>query len=120
MQAYYLHSVLHDWDDASCLRILQNIVTAMQPSYSKLLINEYIVPDKGATSSITSMNWLMMALGAVRERTEKEWRVSVYSNTSLAFLVIDQYQVLAVETETCPNLPLSKLLHSVVLISACV
>ena len=46
----------------------------MQPGYSKLLINEYVVPDVGATWSITSMDWLMMALGAVKERTEKQWR----------------------------------------------
>lgn len=46
----------------------------MQPGYSKLLINELVVPDFGATSSITSMDWLMMALGAVKERTEKQWR----------------------------------------------
>lgn len=46
----------------------------MRPGYSKLLINENVVPNFGATWSITSMDWLMMALGAVRERTEKEWR----------------------------------------------
>ena len=73
-RAYYLHSVLHDWDDASCLKILRNIVPAMRPGYSKLLINEYVVPDVGAAWSITSMDWLMMALGAVKERTEKQWK----------------------------------------------
>ena len=46
----------------------------MQPGYSKLLINEFVAPDVGATWSITSMDWLMMALGAVKERTEKQWR----------------------------------------------
>ncbi len=46
----------------------------MQPGYSKLLINENVVPDVGAAWSITSMDWLMMALGAVRERTETQWR----------------------------------------------
>lgn len=73
-RAYYFHSVLHDWNDASSLKILQNIVPAMQPGFSKLLINENVVPDVGATWSITSMDWLTMALGAVRERTEKQWR----------------------------------------------
>lgn len=72
--AYHLHSVLHDWDDASCLRIVRNIVQAMQPGFSKLLINENVVPDVGAAWSITSMDWLMMALGAVRERTERQWK----------------------------------------------
>lgn len=46
----------------------------MQIGYSKLLINENVVPNVGAKSSITSMDWLMMALGAVKERTEKQWR----------------------------------------------
>ena len=46
----------------------------MQSGYSKLLINEFVVPDLGATSSVTSMDWVMMALTAVRERTETEWR----------------------------------------------
>ena len=46
----------------------------MKPGFSKLLINEYVVPDFGAPWSITSMDWLMMALGAVKERTEKQWR----------------------------------------------
>lgn len=73
-KAYYLHSVLHDWDDASCLQILHNIVPAMTPGHSKLLINENVVPDFGAAWPITSMDWLMMALGAVKERTERQWR----------------------------------------------
>lgn len=46
----------------------------MTPGYSKLLINEYVVPDFGASRPMTSMDWLMMALGAVKERTEKQWR----------------------------------------------
>ena len=46
----------------------------MEPGYSKLLINENVVPDAGAAWSITSMDWLMMALGAVRERTERQWK----------------------------------------------
>ena len=46
----------------------------MKPGFSKLLVNEYVVPDVGAASSVTSMDWLMMALGAVKERTEKQWR----------------------------------------------
>ncbi|KAG8532439.1 uncharacterized protein KY384_002316 [Bacidia gigantensis] len=73
-RAYYLHSVLHDWDDASCLKILKNLVPALKPGFSKILINEYVVPDQGAASSITSMDWLMLALGAVKERTEAQWR----------------------------------------------
>ena len=73
-RAYYLHSVLHDWDDASSGRILTHLANAMERGYSKLLINDFVVPDKGAAWSVTSMDWLMLALGAVRERTESDWR----------------------------------------------
>ena len=51
----------------------------MKLGYSKLLINEYVIPDKGATWSITSMDWLMLALGAVRERTELDWQLLLKS-----------------------------------------
>ena len=73
-RAYYLHSVLHDWDDEACRKILNQIVSAMKRGYSRLLINELIVADEMAPWGATSMDWLMMALGAVRERTEKDWR----------------------------------------------
>lgn len=76
-RAYHMHSVLHDWDDASCLAILQNIISAMEKGYSKILINELVVPDQGASWSVTSMDWLMLALGAVKERTEKDWRIMI-------------------------------------------
>ena len=46
----------------------------MRSGYSKLLINEFVVPDLGANWSVTSMDWVMMAVAAVKERTEKEWR----------------------------------------------
>ena len=65
--------MLHDWDDTSSIDILKNIATAMEKDYSKLLINELVVPDRGASWSITSMDWLMLALGAVKERTEQDW-----------------------------------------------
>ncbi|KAL8848565.1 MAG: hypothetical protein Q9221_006398 [Calogaya cf. arnoldii] len=72
-RAYYLHSVLHDWDNASCIAILKNLVSAMENGYSKILINELVVPDCGASWSVTSMDWLMLALGAIKERTEEDW-----------------------------------------------
>ena len=69
-----MHSVLHDWSDADCLRILKNTAVAMEPGYSKLLINENVVADIHANWQITSLDWEMMALAASAERTETEWR----------------------------------------------
>ena len=72
-KAYYLHSVLHDWSDEDSVKILRHIVPAMKRGYSKLLLNEIAVPEQGASWSVTSMDWLMMALGGMRERTMREW-----------------------------------------------
>ena len=69
-----MHSVLHDSPDADCEHILQRIVAAMEKGYSKLLINENVVPDVGASWQITSLDWFMMGLAASRERTEAQWR----------------------------------------------
>ncbi len=52
---------------------MQQIAKAMEKSYFKLLINENIVPDRGADWKITSLDWFMMALVASAERTETEW-----------------------------------------------
>ena len=73
-RAYYLHSVLHDWDDKDCQRILSQIVEVMKPGYSKLLINEVVLPDTGASWEATSLDLVMLTLGNSKERTESDWR----------------------------------------------
>ena len=73
-RVYFMHSVLHDWPDADCRRILQHIAAAMKVGYSKLLINENVIPDMGASWQVTSLDWIMMGLAASRERTEAQWR----------------------------------------------
>ncbi|KAH8691903.1 putative hydroxyindole O-methyltransferase [Talaromyces proteolyticus] len=73
-RAYYLHSVLHDWPDNECIRILSCIAGSMEPGYSKLLINENIVPDQGADWQITGLDLMLMTLVSARERREGEWR----------------------------------------------
>ncbi|PSK34145.1 hypothetical protein B9Z65_8471 [Elsinoe australis] len=72
-KAFYLHSVLHDWDDESCISILQNLIPAMSKG-SKVLINDLLVPDQDPNWSVTTMDLAMMALGSVKERTESEWK----------------------------------------------
>ena len=42
---YFKHSVLHDWPNDDCRRILNHAVEVMQKGYSRLLINENVVPD---------------------------------------------------------------------------
>lgn len=73
-RAYYLHSVLHDWGDDDCVKILEALKPALTRGYSTVLINELVVPSQNAQWPVTSMDHLMLVLGAMRERTEVEWR----------------------------------------------
>ncbi|KAI9839332.1 MAG: hypothetical protein M1837_002217 [Sclerophora amabilis] len=78
-RAYYLHSVLHDWNDDDARKILQQLVPAMEKGYSKVLVNENVIPDQGASWEMTSLDFFMMALAASRERTEAQWRELLHS-----------------------------------------
>ncbi|EUC34431.1 hypothetical protein COCCADRAFT_35891 [Bipolaris zeicola 26-R-13] len=73
-RAYYLHSVLHDWPDDVCKIILDQVTGAMKQGYSKLLINEIIIPDQGADSEATGLDMMMMTLFSSKERTMEEWK----------------------------------------------
>ncbi|KAI1214680.1 S-adenosyl-L-methionine-dependent methyltransferase [Annulohypoxylon truncatum] len=73
-RAYYMHSVLHDWPDVEALKILARVKEAMKPGYSKVLINENVIPPRNATWEATGLDILMMTLLASRERTEQDWR----------------------------------------------
>ena len=46
----------------------------MRKGYSKLLINEIALPDKGANWLMTGLDWELMTFLSGRERTEAEWR----------------------------------------------
>ncbi|KAI4149720.1 MAG: hypothetical protein LQ340_004477, partial [Diploschistes diacapsis] len=72
-RAYLLHSVLHDWQDEAAVRILSNLREAMQPGYSKVLVYEHVIPEKGASWKSTSLDLTMMGT-ASKERTEAQWR----------------------------------------------
>jgi hypothetical protein len=72
-RAYYFHSVLHGWPDVKCLEILKNVTAAMKPGYSKLLINEIVIPNVGADRMNTSLDIVMMSVVAAEERTHGNW-----------------------------------------------
>lgn len=78
-KAYYLKMVLHDWPDAQCREILNNLKPALTPGYSKILINELMVLDQGADSFSTSVDMLMMIFHSSWERQEKQWRELIES-----------------------------------------
>lgn len=60
-RAYYIHACLHDWPDVQRRVILGHIRDAMRPDYSKLLINEVVLPDTGGAHwEFTGLDLLMI------------------------------------------------------------
>ncbi|KAF2865104.1 O-methyltransferase-domain-containing protein [Massariosphaeria phaeospora] len=73
-RVYFLHFILHDWSDAQCLAILARTTAAMQRGHSKLLLNEFVLPNQGCPLFPTGLDLQMMAMHAAQERTEMQWR----------------------------------------------
>ena len=66
--------IFHDWPDDKCIDILKNLSSAMVPGYSKVIINDIVLPDRGATRFATQSDMNMLALLASMERSETQWR----------------------------------------------
>ena len=73
-KAYFMHSVLHDWNDENARKILTQTKKALKPGFSKILINENVVNNQGADWKITTFDWTMLAFAGSYERTETQWR----------------------------------------------
>lgn len=72
-RAYFMHSIMHDWPDHVCHSILKRVVEAMTHGYSKLLINDVVIPSTGAHWENTAGDMLMMTQLSALERTEDQW-----------------------------------------------
>lgn len=71
--AYLFAHILHDWDDASCTRMLANVRRAMKPD-GRVLIFEIVAPppnNRWSQDRITDLE--MMAMLSGRERTREEF-----------------------------------------------
>ncbi|KAI8648885.1 Methyltransf-2 domain-containing protein [Fusarium sp. Ph1] len=87
-RAYYMHSCLHDWPDDVCRGILSRVSKAMKRGYSRLLINENVVPSKGAHWETTSLDIVMMTHVSSMERTENDWRELIEGMAGLKIVKI--------------------------------
>lgn len=51
-RAYFMRSVLHDWADEQCRTILGHLKDAMEPGYSRILINDCVREPRHISSFI--------------------------------------------------------------------
>ena len=73
-KAYYLKMCLHDWPDKQCIEILSQLKPALKSGYSRILLDEIVIPEEKAGWFETSLDLLMMMVHSSQERREKEWR----------------------------------------------
>ena len=71
---YFLANIFHNWADKDCARILVNIVAAMRPGYSRLLISDHILPEQNCPLHSFGRDIGMMSLHGGVERSEKQWK----------------------------------------------
>ncbi|KAE8153614.1 S-adenosyl-L-methionine-dependent methyltransferase, partial [Aspergillus avenaceus] len=72
-RVYYFKNIMHDWSDEKLRLVFKLLATAMKPGYSKIILEEYILPDMGARSleSMTDLGILVFCTGM--ERTRQRW-----------------------------------------------
>jgi demethylsterigmatocystin 6-O-methyltransferase len=86
---YYLRHIMHDWPDADCIRILQNIIPAMGPD-SLILIDEVVLPDTNVPWHVSAMVLSMMACLGGTERSKEDWG-SLLDGAGLKIAHVHQY-----------------------------
>jgi demethylsterigmatocystin 6-O-methyltransferase len=69
---YYLRQILHDWPDALCVKILQNLRSALA-SDSKILIDEIVLPQGKIPWQSAMADLMMMITLGGKERSKRQW-----------------------------------------------
>lgn len=72
---FVLKHIMHDWDDARCLRLLENCRKAMQGD-ARLLCVDAVLPPMGDTSGVPAkfLDVDMIVFDMGKERTEAQWK----------------------------------------------
>jgi O-methyltransferase domain len=69
--AHVLSTILHDWDDASAMRILRTVRAA---AGERLIVLDSVVEAGNAPDGAKWLDLLMLTLAGGRERTAEQWR----------------------------------------------
>ncbi|KAK5128868.1 hypothetical protein LTR85_000201 [Meristemomyces frigidus] len=73
-RVYFLRSIMHDWADEECIKILGHIVAAMHPEKSRILIDDFVVPDTKVDWLTASLDMCMWLFFSGIERTMSQWQ----------------------------------------------
>ena len=53
---------------------LNNSRVPLKKGYSKLILWDFVLPEKGVPPTLSSLDWEMMTFYAAGERSENQWR----------------------------------------------
>ena len=70
--AYIIKGIIHDWDDASCTKLLANCRDAMEPD-GRVLLVENLVSNAQEAAFVKLLDLEMLVVTGGRERTEAEF-----------------------------------------------
>lgn len=70
--AYLLKNILHDWDDAQCVRLLENCARSLRPG-GRVLVFELVLPETDQPGLPPLMDMTMLVVTTGRERTQAEY-----------------------------------------------
>ena len=71
--AYILSHIIHDWDEAKALRILEHVRAAKNPG-GKVLLVEMVVPPPNVPHPAKMLDVTMLTVTGGQERTADEYR----------------------------------------------
>ncbi|KAE8373714.1 S-adenosyl-L-methionine-dependent methyltransferase [Aspergillus bertholletiae] len=72
-RVYYFRNIFHDWSDDKARLILKNLIPAMERGYSKVLLEDYIIPDKNARALEGMTDIAVMVFCSGLERTRQRF-----------------------------------------------
>ncbi|KAK1752701.1 S-adenosyl-L-methionine-dependent methyltransferase [Echria macrotheca] len=84
---YYTHFVLHDFPDDKCQTMLRHVAAAMRPGYSRLLLNEVVIPERDCPLYFACSDITMMAVLAGMQRSRRHW-VELVESAGLAVVKV--------------------------------
>lgn len=68
-----MRNVLHDWSNEKAGQILKNLRPAMTEG-SEIWLDEFVIPDQGATELQVNWDMTMLAGANGMERSDRQWR----------------------------------------------
>ncbi|KAJ5727174.1 hypothetical protein N7493_004994 [Penicillium malachiteum] len=72
-RVYFFKYILHDWSDKKARIIFNNLKPAMKRGYSKIIMEEYILPDRNVRSISSLADLTVMVWLSGMERTRQRW-----------------------------------------------